>query len=79
MEIKINAESSPFRSPDAIKSRAKLKLLKTEIMTNIDDSRDFKIGDTVIVLVVGSQNKFIFGQPNCTKSKIDLVWAAFLG
>jgi hypothetical protein len=61
----------------------KMNLSKTKVMTNIDDDRDIKIGDTVIERVdsyVYLGHKLKLGLDNQTaeiKRRIGLAWAAF--
>ena len=75
MLLQLNEESS--------KVGLKMNLSKTKIMTNIDDDREIKIGDTVIERVdsyVYLGHKLKLGLDNQTaevKRRIGLGWAAF--
>ena len=68
---------------ESIKVGLKLNLSKTKIMTNIDDDRDVKIGDTVIERVenyvyLGHKLKLGLGNQMAeVKRRIGLGWAAF--
>lgn len=68
---------------ESMKVGLKMNLSKTKIMTNIDDDRDIKIGDTVIERVdhyVYLGHKLKLGLDNQTaevKRRIGLGWAAF--